>query len=300
MFMKIVKIKVQKKFLDSIFICVMLAIPVMHWLIFWFGVNFNSLLMAFQLPTGGWSLLNFQDIFRELVTPDSTVLIAIKNTFIYFAKDLLMLPFHYLIAYFLYKQIKGYRFFQIAFYLPVILSGVAISTMFSNFIAPTGPIGIILKNIGVDFVPDFLNNSDYATGTILFYTIWMGWGGHMLLFGGALARVPVDVLEAAKLDGVNVFQEIFIIVLPLVWSTMSTLLILIMTSVFAASGPILLFTKGEYETTTISYWIFDKVAYQGASAYNQVAAFGIMLTVIGVPVILFFKWLIEKIPTVEY
>ncbi len=294
------KMKLKRKTKDLIFICVMLAVPVAHWFVFWLGVNFNSILMAFQLPSGGWSLLNFKDIFAEFGAIDSEIRIAVKNTLIYFTKDVIMLPFHFIIAYFLFKKIRGYRFFQIVFYLPAIISGVAIASMFSNFIGASGPVGVLLKAIGVKEVPEFLANSDYATKTILFYTIWLGWGGHMLLFGGALARIPADVLEAGKLDGVNLFQEMFLIVLPLVWSTMSTLLILIMTGLFGASGPILLFTRGEFKTTTISYWIFDKVAYQGVGAYNSVAAFGIIFTVVGVPIIMFFKYLIEKIPTVEY
>lgn len=35
------------KRMDLIFICVMLAIPIVQWLIFWFGVNINSILFRF-------------------------------------------------------------------------------------------------------------------------------------------------------------------------------------------------------------------------------------------------------------
>ena len=122
----------------------------------------------------------------------------------------------------------------------------------------------------------------------------------MLLFGGAFARIPTELIEAAKLDGITPVKEFIYLILPLVWSTLSTLLILNMTGLFAASGPILLFTKGAYRTTTIGYWIFDKVKYVGVSAYNEVAAAGLVFSAIGVPVIMFFKWLLERIPTVEY
>ncbi len=286
--------------LDVIFIVVMLAVPVVHWLVFWLGVNINSILLAFQIPTGDWSLLSMQTVLREFSNFGSDLSVAVKNTLIYFCKDLLMLPFQLLIAYFLFRKIKGYKAFQIVFYLPAIVSGVAVANMFSNFIAPSGPFGLILKSFGVDPVPEFLANSDYATATILFYTVWLGWGGQMLLLGGALARIPLEVIESARLDGIGSFREMLYIILPLVWPTFSTLLILNMTGLFAASGPILLFTKGEFETSTIGYWIFDKVAYQGASAYNEVAAAGLVCTVVGVPVIMFFRWLIERVPVAEY
>ncbi len=202
--------------LDVIFIVVMLAVPVVHWLVFWLGVNINSILLAFQIPTGDWSLLSMQTVLREFSNFGSDLSVAVKNTLIYFCKDLLMLPFQLLIAYFLFRKIKGYKAFQIVFYLPAIVSGVAVANMFSNFIAPSGPFGLILKSFGVDPVPEFLANSDYATATILFYTVWLGWGGQMLLLGGALARIPLEVIESARLDGIGSFREMLYIILPLV------------------------------------------------------------------------------------
>ena len=287
-----------------IFVIAILIIPIVHWLIFWFGVNINSILLAFQLPTGEWSLETMESVIKEIIANDSNAIInlntSIRNTLIYFAKDILMLPFHLIIAYFFYKKLSGYRVFQVIFYLPSIISGVAFSTMFENFIAPSGPVGAIMTGLGVDPVPGLLANSDYATGTILFYTIWIGWGGNMLLLGGALARVPLEILESARLDGISPAKELVYMILPLIWSTLSTLLILNMTALFVADGPILLFTKGKYQTSTIGYWIFDKIYMQGPSAYNSVAAAGLIFTLIGAPIILFVKWLIEKVPVVEY
>jgi ABC-type sugar transport system permease subunit len=287
-----------------LFIVAILIIPIIHWLIFWFGVNINSILMAFQIPTGEWSFETMESVLKEIFSNDSNAEInlntSIKNTFIYFIKDILMLPFHLLIAYFFYKKLAGYRVFQVIFYLPSIISGVAFSTMFSNFIALSGPIGVLLSSAGVNPVPEFLANSDYATATILFYTIWIGWGGNMLLLGGALARVPLEILESARLDGISPAKELIYMILPLIWSTLSTLLILSMTSLFIADGPILLFTRGKFQTATIGYWIFDRVYFQGVGAYNSVAAAGLVFTVIGAPIILFVKWLIERVPVVEY
>lgn len=99
----------------------------------------------------------------------------------------------------------------------------------------------------------------------------------MLLFTGAMSRIPVSILESIKLDGCGMGREIISIILPLIWPTISTLLVLNATGIFSASGPILLFTKGDYDTTTIGYWIFDMVyTYNN---YNVVAAAGLFLPV---------------------
>lgn len=289
----------SKKRKKLFFVAVMLSIPVLHWFVFWLYVNLNSILMAFQLPTGEWSLLSLKTVLREISAGDSTLRVSITNTLLYFFKDILMLPFQLLIAYFLYRKILFYKGFQVIFYLPAIISGVALTTVFSNFIAPSGPLGKLFLSFGIE-LPELLADSDYATSTILFFTIWTSWGGQMLLLSGALSRIPVEVLESARLDGINTGKELIHMIVPLVWPTMSTILILNMTGLFGASGPILLFTKGGWGTSTIGYWIFDKVAFVGISAYNEVAAAGLIFTAIGVPVIMFFKWLIERIPTVDY
>lgn len=298
---EVIKNKKKKLLLDRIFVVSMLCIPVVHWLVFWLGVNFNSILMAFQIPSGAFTFETMKYMIRSIfMAEDPQMIVAIKNTLIYFLKDTLMIPFQLMIAYFLYKKIYGRKFFQIMFYLPAIVSGVAISTMFKELIMPNGPFGLLLQAVGVENVPLFLSDSRYATGTILFYSVWLSWGGHMLLFGGALARIPTEILESARIDGITTGKEVVFMIVPLVWPTLSTILILNMTGLFTASGPILLFTKGAYGTMTISYWIFDAVAYKGISAYNQVAAGGLIFTMIGAPIVLFVKWLIEKIPTVEY
>ncbi|MBO5480638.1 MAG: sugar ABC transporter permease [Clostridia bacterium] len=285
-----------------IFVLAILIIPVAHWLVFWLGVNINSILLAFQLPSGEFSFLMLKTVITDILdaSGDASLGLALRNTLLYFAKDFCMIPFQLCVAYFLYKKIAGYKAFQIIFYLPGIVSGVAFANVFSNFIAPSGPLAVLLKQFGMTEVPEFLANSTYATNTIMFYTIWMGWGGNMLLLCGALARIPLEILESARLDGINPLKELVFMILPLIWSTLSTLFILQMTKLFTASGPILLFTGGAYQTTTIGFWIFSKVAYQGAGAYNSVAAAGLIFTAVGAPIILFIKWLIEKIPVVEY
>ena len=95
--------------INAIFISVMLALPILHWIIFWFVVNINSILLAFKIPTGDWSLETLKVVLRDLGSFDSDLRIAIKNTFIYFTKDVLMLFFQLMIAYFFYKKILGFK-----------------------------------------------------------------------------------------------------------------------------------------------------------------------------------------------
>ena len=45
------------------------------------------------------------------------------------------------------------------------------------------------------------------------------------MFSGAIARIPKETLEAAKLDGAGLFREMFGMVLPLIWPTFAMILV---------------------------------------------------------------------------
>lgn len=309
--------KKNMKTWDTIFVVSMLALPILYFLVFWLYANLQSFAMAFQLPSGEWDtqFITWRAVF-ERFGKDGELWEALRNTFLYFAKDLVFLPFHVVVAYFLFRRVPGYRVYQVALYIPAMISGVVYVTAFKEFLSAEGPIGTLIQKCidspgwfgewfssKIPEVPEFFKNRTYATPTILFYTVWLGWAGNMLLLGGSMARIPVEVLESARLDGVNTFQEIFIMIFPLLWNTLSTFIILQMTGIFSASGPILLFmgnSPQSYGTTTLGYWIFIQIKYTGESAYNEVAATGLLLTAIGVPIILTIRKLIEKIPTVDY
>ena len=283
---------------QTLFLTVMLIVPIVQWAIFWLYVNIQTILLGFQTRIGEWTLSNFRQLFYELGTAGSNINTAVLNTLRYFATNVfVIMVLALIISYFMFRQIKGARVFRIIFYLPAIISAVAMTTVFENFIAPTGPVGYIFESLGRE-APELLADSSTATNTIIFYTVWTGFGTNILLFTGAMSRVPMSVLESAKLDGAGMGREIVSIILPLIWPTISTLLILNCTSIFSASGPILLFTSGGYGTTTIGYWIFDMV--YNYNSYNMVSAAGLFFTCIGVPFIMLVRWLIEKIPAVEY
>ena len=256
--------------------------------------------MAFQLPTGEWSAINFQVFWVQLTSPTGEIFIALKNTLMWFGlSNFIVFPFTIMLNYFFFKKIPGYKVFRVLLFIPGLLSSVAISSMINRFAMPSGPLGVILNSLGVEDVPHFFGESDYANGAMVVYSLWLSWGANLLLLGGTFARVPQEVLESAQLDGCGPFRELVQLIIPMISTTLITMLILNCTGIFSASGPIILFTKGEFGTTTLAYWIFDNVM-RGAGNYNTVAATGLVFTAIAVPLIMTIRWLLEKIPVVEY
>lgn len=291
-----------------IFIVSLLAIPVLHWLIFWLYVNVQTIFLAFMdARTGAFTLNNFSALWESLVSPyANSIGISIRNTFIYFAQSLLIsMPLCIVIAFFLYKRIFGYRFFRVAFYMPAIVSGVVMTTVYMQVIDPSGPLGLVMDALGLEMPREgFMARPQSATTMIVIYCIWTSFTGNVLLFGGGMARIPLEVLEAAKIDGCGPFREIVNIVFPLIWPTVSMQIIFLFTGMFNSSGPVLLFTNGQYETSTLNFWIFSQVygdgTVGGTGQYNLVSCAGVCFTVIGIVVITIIRKLFDKVDTAEY
>lgn len=295
---------------EFIFLFCMLILPVCQWLLYFVYLNANSFVLAFsQKRTGKFPVLdNFSKVWESISTDDGELAIAISNTLKYFFTDfLIIMPLCLFSAYFFYKKIAGYKVYRVLFYLPSIISSMVMVETFKSFVDPRGPLADILETIfHFTIAPEGLfSHPDTATNTILIYCIWTGFGTKMLYFGGAMARIPIEVLESAKLEGCGPFRELFQLIFPLIWATTSTQIILLFTGLINSGGPILLFTQGASQTTTLNYWIFSHVysTSAGSSTTNNleiVSCMGLCFTVIMVPLILFIRWLMDKIPAVEY
>lgn len=294
----------RQKMIDRIFIVSMLTIPIIHWCVSWFYVNIQSILMAFQLPTGEWSMLNFEIFFSTWADGTSELILAVKNSIKWFLlTNAVIFPFTLVLNYFFFKKMPGYSLFRILLYVPGLISGVAVASMVKEMVLPNGFLGVLLQEVfdmSAGDIPHFFKDENYANQAMMLYSFWGSWGANLLLLGGTFARVPREVLEAAKLDGCSPARELVQLVLPMISSTLITMLILNLTGILTASGPLLLFTEGKYGTMTLSYWIFDSVRFGGAGTYNTVAATGLIATCVVVPIILISRWLLEKIPVVEY
>lgn len=290
-----------KKLKDTIFVYCLIALPLIEFFTIYVYINIDSFFLAFQRGGKFAGLENFKMLWDEVRADNSTILVAIKNTFIYFGAGLILFVWSIFLSYFFYKKILAYKFFRFVLYMPAIISPVVFVALFKNLTSVNGAIALIIKNFNPDFrMPNLLARSETATWTMVIYVLWMGWTKNMLYLGGSLARIPLEVLESARLDGVGPWTELTKILVPLLLPTLSTLLLLDVVGILGSSGPILLFTKGDYNTTTISYWMFTLVYNTGNDQYVKASAAGICLTLIMFPVVYTMRWLIGKIDSVEY
>lgn len=286
----------SRKFRRNLFVISMLAYPVLQFVIMWAFVNVDSIIMTFQRydPIEGWRFVGFQNYANwfERFRLDPAFKIMFVNSALHSVVGMFIIfPICLIVSYFLCRKIPASGFFRVLFYLPSIIPLVVLALGFSNMIKVDGLLGKLYEGFNAQ-APDLLVPPK-VRWTIFGFTIWAGIGGNLLLLSGTIKRVPTEVLESARLDGVGTFGELFKIIIPMIWPTLVTLFIMSMMGIFTVVfQPLFLTDKLMDETMTLGLWIFNQATDKSGSV--QAATLGIMTTVVVAPIILLTRWGLDK------
>lgn len=296
---------INKRRVFFVFCCC--TLPVINWLIFYVLANGSSFVMAFTNKEGAFSFDNFVRFWNELNNPVSDIRIAIKNTFITFAIILVSYPFKVLVSYFIYKKVPGAAIYRILFFLPTIIFGVALAMIFQKIISVNGFIAEWVQDwMNLDTPPELLADSRFANTVVLLHMVWLGFPGDLIIWGGTFSRIPTDVLEAGKIDGVNWWKEFTMITVPMVWPTVALQMVLMFCGIFGASGQVFLLTKGQYGTMTLNAWMYLQLlegsgSQYSSNVYNYMSAVGLVFTVIAIVLSLGIRrWTDKAFEEVEF
>lgn len=284
------------------FYIALMAIPVLQFIIFYVGVNFNSILMAFQsynTATGETTaaLDNFRRIKAEFI--DHSMWIYLGNSLLAYAIGIFFMPVTLFFSYYIYKKFPLHGFFKVVLFLPSIISGMVLSVIFAKIIDNWLPTFIWSLRDYQGTRPESLmaQGSPTVFPTLLFFSVFNGFGGGMLMYSGAMSQVPDSVVEAAQIDGANTFQEFFHVILPSIYPTLTTFLVAGVAGIFTNQLALFNFfgPNAPLEYRTLGYYIFKLVA-AGATKneYNYAAAIGLASTVILVPLTFLIKYLLER------
>ena len=297
----------SKKTLDIVFILVMLAYPVLQFLITWIFVNFDALSMAFNgsdtFDGFEFTFYNFKKIFDDLSSPiadqayffnlNPATIVLLNSLGYCFITIFISLPLSLLFSYFLRKKMPLANVFRAIFFLPNIIPIVALTFAFRmSYTTPFGYLSGLFESLGI-------NSAKYPTSQILVYVycIWAGLGYNIILFSGAIGRIPKELFESAELDHAGYFKEFLHVVVPCIWPTIVTLVVVGMTNVLTLyMHPYLLTNYDTSSTYTIALSIFQTAGNDGAmpNDLHQVTAYGLFFSAVWAPIILLVRHLMSK------
>lgn len=190
------------------------------WLIGFFG--FTLLPMAYSLYAAftDWNgvtapvftgLANFKYLFFT----DNLFWRSVGNTFYYACATV---PINMIVALFLAQQLNkrmpGSYLFRAIYYLPAVVSGVAVYLVWQQLYNPiTGVINDFLYMLGITG-PNWLGDANWSMPALIFMNVFTC-GSQMLILLAGLQDIPQSYYEAAQLDGASSRQIYFRITLPL-------------------------------------------------------------------------------------
>lgn len=299
--------KARKKRTRKFFIFFMLFLPISQFLIFFVYVNIDTILLSFQrynYISGGYDFVGFENykmIINQIVQLPQMKTAIINSLWFFPVTNFITLPLSVISAYFMFRKVPGRSVFKVIFFLPSIISIVVLTMSFQFMFDPLfGPVSGLLAKMGVSPIGGWFGNKGTVMPLILFYCVWAGIGFNMVLLNGAISRLPKEVIESARIDGIGMFKEFTLIIVPMIWPTITTLFVIGTTAVFTIFLQNLLLANGgpDGASTTIAFMVVKMV--QGGNL-TDAAALGVIFTIIGIPIILFIKHFMEKFgQEVEY
>jgi len=156
------------------------------------------------------------------------------------------------------KLFKMSNFFRALFFLPNIL-GVTVIAAIWNIMYSTagGPVLELFSKFGYEGA--MLGDPKIALLLISFMAIWAGFGFSMAIYLAGLQGIPKDYYEASVIDGAGAFKRFQYITLPLLVPSMTICVWVSLNTTLHVADYIFLTTRGGANTTTLGYYIFDRV-----------------------------------------
>ena len=178
--------------------------------------------------------------------------------------------------------------FRVGFYLPVVTSIVAIAVVWRFLLDPeAGLVDDLLSKVGIAG-PNWLGDTRTSLASIIVMAAWRNFGSLMVIFLAALQGIPLDLYEAARLDGASRRQQFFSLTLPLMRPA------LLFGAVITGIGYLQLFeeplvmTQGGplSSTLSVSYHIYNQFGF-GNYGYAAAASYVLFVAIVALSVLQF-------------
>ena len=240
---------------------------IIGFVLFTVGPMLASAVMAFMK----WDMLTPPtfvglDNFKQALWGDPLVWQALKVTTLY---ALISVPLNVVLglglALLLNSGIRGLRFYRTAYFLPSVLSGVAVALLWRwVFENQFGLANTLLASIGLKG-PNWLGDGDWAMPALILMNVW-AIGGGMIIYLAGLQGIPTELYEAAEVDGANWWRRLWTITLPLVTPALFFQLVIgVIQAIQVFTQPYVMTGGGPYNST-LFYVLY---LYQNAFRYFQ-------------------------------
>ncbi|MGA0732374.1 MAG: carbohydrate ABC transporter permease [Ilumatobacteraceae bacterium] len=243
---------------------------------FWTGINFSDITWA------GFD--NYDNIFFS--TP--AFYDALRNNAIWLGWFFLIAtPLGVLLAYQIDREIRGHRFYQSAYYIPVVLSLAVTGIIWNFMLRPDGFVNGLLGR-DIDNAVSFFGNYDINIYVIMVMASWRHIGYIMLLYLAGLKAVDPALREAAAIDGATEWETFRKVVLPTMRPVNIIIVVITMIESLRAFDMVYVIYGTSAGLPILGILVFQNIAGEGASMKG--AAYAVILFVLSIgPIIAYLR-----------
>lgn len=299
----------------AVFSLLMLAIPILHFLIFYLYINLSSFALAFKkyeiisgvgMVSSFAKFENFENAFSQLFSVSGWNMI--KNSLIFDAVNLFILtPITLIFSFYIYKKCFMSKFFKVMLFMPYILSEIIVATLYRCMLNNVIP-EIMSEWFHVADTTKFqlLTEESTRMGAAIVFNIIMWFGINSLIYSSSMGDINASMSEAAQLDGANVAQEFIYVTIPTIFPTIVTLFTVSLAAIF--TDQYRMFSLYKYNEVgsleNVGHFLYMEASRVGKTlgggqsttnnTYGSLSAMGLLLSFVVIPVTLVTRKLLNK------
>jgi multiple sugar transport system permease protein len=229
-------------------------------LIFSFYPMLDSIILSFQkLSLSGREWVGLDNYQRLIEQPQFFKMLT--NTFLF---ALLIVPPGVLLSFVMAALIfrlpgPAQTFYKSAFYLPVVTSGVVLSSVWLYLYDPAfGLLNYLIGQLGFEPIL-WLADPRFSLLSLVIMYHASHWGGSIILLTASMGSIPKELYEAASIEGASIIRQVVAITLPLLKPALTYVSILGTIASLQIFTEIFVMTRGgpSYATTNLVFSIYE-------------------------------------------
>jgi multiple sugar transport system permease protein len=225
----------------------------------------------FSPPTENVGLRNYRDLFSDAEFLQSLRVTTVLTLVVVIVPNLLGLA----VALLLDRRGWLYNGLRSVFFVPMVLSSVVVSVIWTRLLDHDGPVNQALRSLGVEQPPAWLSDPDLALYSLSSIIAWQMLGFCVVVYLAGLQGVPSELLDAAAVDGAGPFQRFRHVTWPMLAPAVTINTVVLLISAFKIFDHVQVITRGgpgRGTTATIAFNILDTGFTENRQGYASAMA----------------------------
>ena len=175
-----------------------------------------------------------------------------------------------------------YNALRSVFFVPMVLSSVVVSVIWTRLLDNDGLVNDTLRSLGLSHPPGWLSDPDLALYSLSSIVAWQMLGFCVVVYLAGLQGVPHELLEAAALDGAGPVHRFRYVTWPMLAPALTINTVVLLISAFKVFDHVQVITKGgpgAGTTATIAYNVLDTGFTENRQGYASAMAIAMLLVI---------------------